>query len=190
MPYFKRVRKNGTNEKESLPSIDFRPPAFRASLVEATQSHEQTLDYAKASAVLPSPARSRRNFTTREKNTKRRRCVPMNYMRLSAALFFFFFSFYSFFFSSHFSLTITEPRATGSFGQSILQPGIFRHIDALAPQSRLRYVAATDRHARPTSSFLLSLFICQYRKPVIYLLTYTYTKPFGTTFRGSECRYA
>lgn len=169
-PYFKRARKNETNEKESLPSIDFRSPAFRASLVEATQSHEQTLDYAKASAVLPSPACSRRNFTTREKSTKRRRCVPMNYMRRSAARFFFLFLFSSFFFSSHFSLTITEPRATGSFGQSILQPGIFRRIDALAPQSRPRYVA------RPASSFLLLLFICQYRKPVIYLLAYTYTK--------------
>ena len=58
------------------------------------------------------------------------------------------FSFRSFFFSSHFSLTITEPRATGSFGQSILQPGIFRHIDAPAPQSRLGYVATTDRALR------------------------------------------
>lgn len=84
------------------------------------------------------------------------------------------FPFSSLFFSSHFSLTITEPRATGSFGQSILQPGIFRRIDALAPQSRPRYVA------RPASSFLLLLFICQYRKPVIYLLAHTYTKnPLG-----------
>lgn len=107
--------------------------------MEATQSREQTLDYAKASAVLPSPACSRRNFATREKSTKRRRCVPMNYMRRSAARFFFLFLFRPFFFSSHFSLTITEPRATGSFGQSILQPGIFRRIDALAPQSRPRY---------------------------------------------------